>query len=421
MLTPYEQRKQSLAQFKHLAKQTVDFIYGIFPALNGTFINYQSTPCGDSIQRILDQTANGNEDFALACFQEHLLRISPDEVSKFLAGSIRYQEELTHNDKRDIIKTISHPNTLTILSMAFDHLSTGKDNLTHEIFIQRLMEPYGNKQYQVLPGVGELLAHTSVKNMKTNDLRLPFPAFYIEVPLSAGLEEKVLDIDTNQYRQIPIIGLYVNQGLTHEGIRMMQVCTISIDNGERYRGGWGAYLVDDTKLDEVPVIFQRATGGKSERKTIKDMPEARKVLHWIMNLILYLTSHEAVVESGYESKEYRDLTARLDNAPKGSSKRAKILEQRAKVDPRRRIYVGRGITRATVEEALGLKEGKPLESRCWVTSHWHWYWCGEGKTNKIHKWVHAYQKGPVLGPESNPKRVVSPERVASAIRPQDPS
>lgn len=413
MTTPFELRRREILSVKTIAKQVVDTIHEILPAsvrVDGTNIqvDLQDQEVGERINELLTATKFGAERMALACFYEHVLRVPVEHALLFLGGVISsidgtHSDAFPTKDVQDAERNRRYT-TLKTLALAFQHLPDTRVNVAHEMFMWRLMEEYGNKQYQVLPGVGELLSRTNVNGMKTDDLKLPFPSFYIEVPLAAGLTVRVHDLVLDEVRLVPIVGIYVSEVPTLDAQRMIQVCTIASDSGKLVYGGWGAYLPPNTKLSDVTVLYRNSKLDRAEKRQLKEQPEAHALLRWLMNFVLYLSSREAVVDKGSDNAEHRALSQRLTKAQ--GSKREKIKQQLKSLDPEYRIYVGRGITRASVAELLGHREGSSHQTRYWVSSHWHIYWRGEGRTVKEHKWVHAFQKGPTTAPTSNPLRVV---------------
>jgi len=277
----------------------------------------------------------------------------------------------------------------------------GSSVLCHLCLMHRRLKDYGDKQYKVLPGVAELLSNTSVNGMTTDDLRFPFPAFYIEVPHSAGLFMRTEDKD-----ELGLVeGFYIAVGSLIDKTRTLHINAVRSVNGDPLFldvDNVNVLLSEGTKLEDVTVL----RGESDDPAKLKHNKKSLSWLRWIMNLMLYLSSKEAITSKESDNHEYRALSDRVKKLPKDSTKRNDILARLRSTNPDYCIFVGRGITRAAVAAILR-PAGESQLARYWVTSHWHWYWTGPDRTVKEHKWIHAYQKGPLLGVEVNPLRVVN--------------
>lgn len=133
-----------------------------------------------------------------------------------------------------------------------------------------------------------------------------------------------------------------------------------------------------------------------------------EVFKWAMNVVIYATWPDADVEHVIANKEARQLWERMERQPKGK-KRDELRERFKTMNPMRRTYLGRHVTRWTPQERGQDSEGQPLLHRVRVVGHWQRYHVGEGRKDLKWNWIEPYWKGDIDAPlsETTTRRVLT--------------
>ncbi len=242
--------------------------------------------------------------------------------------------------------------------------------------------------YRVTKALAERLHRTELRGLRTNDVRLPYPAIYIEVPPG---DLRVWNDQTAWHR---LTGIYVSEELDDE--RNWQILACGESKGELVPGMpddavvyWKMQLPDDLGLDEA--IALSATQDMTE----VDHPQAqqaiaqfkrqewRSIFRWILNLVMYATSVDARVEIDQASqKAWRD---RQQHKSKAKREAAAVRWRRLG----HTMVVGRG---------LEPMKGHELRVRTMVTGHWRNVAYGPGLRDHRSRWIEPYFRGPVDAP-----------------------
>lgn len=267
----------------------------------------------------------------------------------------------------------------------------------------------GRKYYEVSAGLGEMLAHTELRGLTGADIDMPYPAVYVEIPVSAGLQ-----VDHPKTGEpLAITGGYVLVGHTSTGKRHF-IFLIHSDNNSAVLT-FSLMLGDTDRLEDA--IAELKTWQAAEQKEVAanryrylsdgsdfDRGSWPKACTWLVNVLLYLSSIGAELH-GYEAnKERRDLTARLQ-AAKGT-KRESIKARLRSLDPEYRYRVGASIRATEVRAAVSSREGSPLMVRTRVKGHWRHVAHGVGRTERRRTWILPFWRGPEDAPISNPIRKI---------------
>jgi hypothetical protein len=263
-------------------------------------------------------------------------------------------------------------------------------------------ERAGKKIYEMSPGLADRLLHTELRGVDAEDLRLPYPAVYMIIP--THLQFKINVYDTGWHE---VDGVYIT-----EDNKLVFSDTTSADTPPR---GWRIMLVGKSKNEDV---FDDAlfffTVSMPEGQKIDDCLDAaldlwahenhgqdittiRSVFRLLMNAILYATSSEAELFSYIRDKETRQLLERLKKAE--GKKREKIKAQLKNKSRQEIILLGRSI-KAFEEKGDGT--GKPMEVRVRVAGHWRHYWIGQGRSERVRRWISPFWRGPQDGLPINP-------------------
>lgn len=234
--------------------------------------------------------------------------------------------------------------------------------------------------------IGELLLNTSMGDTELDDLRLPFPTMYIELPdndFKVAFGEE--DIGT-------LRGVYILEDPEKEGGKPVTFIFVS-------------HFVSDTPMDDCivsyPVYFKEgplrpqieerirrmeSEGDESEavRETNRQVFEG--TFGWIMSILFYLTTPEARIDWGKDRK--------------GVPIRKMLPKKKRKHAPSDRVFpVGRGIvirSRPPRGEGAGEKTGTGTGIRRqahWVSGHFRRVAYGAERKMRRIKWIAPFVRG----------------------------
>jgi hypothetical protein len=282
-------------------------------------------------------------------------------------------------------------------------------------------ERCGKRVYSVSAGLAEQLAHTELRGLDTDDLRLPYESIYVMVPKSAGLQ-----VYNNETGWHSVIGVYVTEdpdiNIDHpdgksgacRGWRIL-VCgepkETEIPDSEMMGGNdalsfWKTALPQGMKLDKALDWMQKVM-----EQDLKEHPAARftemetawrAIFTWLMNVVLYVTWTEPG-DHWVANKEARQLWDRLKKLPRNSSKRKNLNRRFQTLNPQRRIVVGKHIvvdrsrnSNGDLQKSGANKHdsGNALMVRTRVAGHWKRQVCGKGRSDRKFIHVEPYWRGP---------------------------
>jgi hypothetical protein len=266
-------------------------------------------------------------------------------------------------------------------------------------------ERAGKKIYEMSPGLADRLLHTELRGVDAEDLRLPYPAVYMIIP--THLQFKINVYDTGWHE---VDGVYIT-----EDNKLIFSDTTSADTPPR---GWRIMLVGKSKnediLDDALFFFtvpmpegqkiddclDAALGKWAHENHGQDIAIIRSIFRLLMNAILYATSSEAEVFPYIRDKETRQLIERMKKAKGG--KKDKIKQQLKGKSRQEVILLGRNI-KGFDDTSEGLdRTGRPLEVRVRVAGHWRHYWVGQGRSERVRRWIQPFWRGPQDGLPINP-------------------
>ncbi len=264
----------------------------------------------------------------------------------------------------------------------------------------------GRQTYVPTEALSRLLLATELRGLKCSDMVLPYPSLYIAVSPELGFA-----VHNEQTGAHPLYGMY-----------------ISTDDVEG-RPGWRVLLCGDRNSDTTPdwddalshFYLDFSDGEKPVTEAISglfdmvrskgpewclrqgmkdsDLEEIIETweasFKWAMNLMFYVTRPDFKdLEHVEASTEAAALWRRMQNAPKDSKKRDRILDQYRSTPKRPRIVVGR---RVVVDERLPRSRGEAKQAlmvRTLVPAHWQRYYRGAGRAETIWKQKDPYWRGP---------------------------
>jgi hypothetical protein len=251
----------------------------------------------------------------------------------------------------------------------------------------------GKRTYEVSPGLAVKLGATELRGLKTDDLRLPYESLYLVIPPEAGLT--VFNEETGEH---PADGAYITEEKRADG-RVWQIMVTSLSKVEEnpyddalhfFRVHLPEGMLLEDAIKHTMRIFEEE--GAAKLNHFKLLERWPVFFRWVMNAMIYATWPDAEREDVMLNKEARQLWERLQKVPKGSPKRERLREEFKQLDPKRRIYLGRGV-RPELDEHESAK-GRPLEVRVRVQGHWKKQAHGEGRALRKTIWVQPYWRGP---------------------------
>lgn len=253
----------------------------------------------------------------------------------------------------------------------------------------------GQRVYEVSPGLTQQLQDTELRGLNTEDLKLPYPAIYIQLP-PAG--EHSLYI-ANDKTQPPVEGIY----LVEDNERKAGRCWHVMVAGKWPRPDQKSPLEDVVHffrilLPEGLTIDQALERSRQDMKGWNLVQPAKfelmdawePLFRFAMNVVIYATWGEAERESVWRDKEARHVSERMHKAAKGSTKREKLRQQLRDMDTRVYTYLGRSLRPEPKEAA---STGKPLEVRVRVQGHWRNQAHGPGHSLRKLIWIKPFWRG----------------------------
>ena len=270
--------------------------------------------------------------------------------------------------------------------------------------LMALHKHQGQQTFVVGEHLAEMLEHTKLDDVPRDELRLPYPVFYVALP---GCTHRVWGGSRTKWHRVA--GLYVqlspraltvmawagdNEHSLYRGDDAHIWARLDMDRDEDLETSVYHLLRDRKSENNDPIIDPLAIIEGSQDDGITDEVRAVQtetltaMFRLAVNLSLYLTSRDPETEAVPEDQHTKALRGKLTRA-KNPGKRKKIERQLARHSTATVIRVGLSIeekVRAQVAEHGSV-------SAHWVRGHWHHYWTGTGRTVKVRRWVLPYPKG----------------------------
>ncbi len=309
---------------------------------------------------------------------------------------------------------VAHKSSNTnFLSWAVNRAWAGQGDLVNQTAVREAFhvwcfEEGGQKVLAPSAGLSDELLHTEVKNLRVDDLKEPYHAFYVLVP-----EELELYIYNGMSGWHPVEGIHMVREVSSkiDGWRFLIVGksknpSDKLDNALMYTwlgrrpGAAESPLISeaitsatdlmsgkeaDCPDDSVPPWIREASAKDSN--WAKNAATTGRALQWAMNVVFYLNTADVEREVRHPDPAYRQLEARRNKAPKNSGKRKKLSERLRTFGHRKFIYLGDGIPR------LKTRAGK--NTIVYVKGHERTYWTGPktGEQTKVMRWIRPYRYG----------------------------
>lgn len=332
---------------------------------------------------------------------------------------LSYVQLIYTPEMRELLNSFSRNSGMTPGALSFSLVLT---------YFMAAFERERKRVYTVSPGLAEKLRHTELRGLGCEDLRLPYPAIYIEVPPRADLQ--IWNAETGWHR---LEGLYVIEdpdilggadgldfldkereawglprGQLLRGWRFLLVGECKDPDNEELMGDDAVYYYRVPLPDgmEVEAAIRKArdnayAGRERERAKADALDpdeEWKRVFAWAMNLIMYVTWCEPRAERWMLNKTARQLWDRIQKIPKGAPKRKRLHQEFQRLDPRWRISLGKHILvqrHGEGEELASPGQARgPVTVVSWVAGHWKRVAYGPGKSQRRWQHIEPYRRGP---------------------------
>lgn len=274
----------------------------------------------------------------------------------------------------------------------------------------------GTHVFKPTPGLAQQLKHTELRGLSAEDIKLPYSALYIEVPLEAGITLK-----RHGREREPVVGLYVTHadasenpgvyGVDEEmGTKGLDFLVVGEGGGDhddtlcRFAIPLPAGRKLDDILDWLTAHFQKRSNESYELGFGGMIDLWLDIFRWALNVLIYASWPDAEHEVIIGNPEARALWNRRAKTKK-TSKRAKITKQLRGMPLMERRILGKSVTildRGTPASEGGEGSGKPLTVRTLVSGHWRRYHVGEGRKRVERRWIAPFWRGPQDAPVNNP-------------------
>jgi hypothetical protein len=322
---------------------------------------------------------------------------------------------------------------------------SGGDSSVASVFVENLMTVFmlwfmdhnirlcGDKAYVVKPDLRWALENTELKGFPSDDLRLPFPAVYIDV-------EGLIDVYNPVTGQHKSLGVYIteDQARTPRAWRILVVGKGKIDSefGPEYDDALYhfqilfpegstvddalqhtfSFLTKEQEQREVEVEFDGRmikieTGfGTDDNKErfVKMWQNLVHLFKYLMNVVVYSTTQDADVQFRATSPAYAALQDRAMKA--AGEKRRRLFDQLKHIAPDKAFVLGGNVVidRHPKEASSVVEENERRKQRVrsLVSGHYHTYRIGTGRIDSIRKWLSPYWRGPEHAPLTTKTRVV---------------
>lgn len=268
----------------------------------------------------------------------------------------------------------------------------------------------GENTYEVSSGLGDRLAHTEVRGLTTDDIRLPFPNIYIIVPPEAGLK-----ISHRASGEHVCNGFYVTEDMNGGRGRTWRLLAMGASNNaedpfDDALFHFSMTLPEGQDLDETLMQQEERssiTATKARAESSRDFYRKtwRDLFRFVLNVVLYITYPDARKEYVIGNSEARRLIEQMGKHPKGSNKYERARERLKEIQQQRRVYLGRGLEPLTESDGVGTPHG-PLTIRVRVQGHWKSQPYGPNNSLRKIIWREPFWRGPLDGPEVKTVRVL---------------
>lgn len=284
-----------------------------------------------------------------------------------------------------------------------------------------LHEIHGKPIYEPSKGLVEALSHTEFRDLPASQLRLPHNTLFIAVP--PGVDLWIPHAESGQHA---VCGIYLCARTSlslatapspHSGTLGILVVLIGETKPNKFPS---ATLFNDALLHFIVTVQPGETIGTLLARVVSEVSgynqqyvvawnsdACSRVLRLVLNTLLYITLPDAEMDERFLDSSVPHLMEKLQRAPKGSSKRAKLNAELAKADKQRVIILGSSvkIDRSYAKESSrgsgSGTTGRKLEVQYIRRGHWRNQPYGPGRTLTRLQWIRPTAVGAKNAPMKN--------------------
>lgn len=297
--------------------------------------------------------------------------------------------------------------------------SVAQFNVSYQV---KNYERHGKHCYVVSEGLATLLALTELRGLKCEDLHLPFPCVYLEIPKSLGF--KIYNAMSGWH---PVEGMYISEDTKDsarhagfnaspelDGKRSWRVCVVGAPNEQAIHSlddalvyftiplleGW---TLDAALEDVVGRMRNNAMLDPSLRvNTDESVTQWLATFRWALNVMVYATTPDSEHETIRSNPDAEAIWRRLQKVPAGK-KREDLKSRLKNMDQRVRTLLGKSVKltpslRSMAEHKANGGTGKSLVVRTLVSGHWQRYAVGEGRKERAWRFRQPFWRGPDTAP-----------------------
>ena len=289
----------------------------------------------------------------------------------------------------------------------------------HIAYTLHRFERSGKRIYRVSDGLAQRLLLTEMRGVKGDDIKLPFDCLYIEIPKSLGFT-----IQNQHTGEHAITGAYLFESCDSGGERGLSFTLMGEPNDASINAGDDAFEyftipMSDVGIDEdLENIKNRANAAIAKEApghwaAIPNPGKWDKIAKWIVAATFYATRPDAERDVVLVDPEAAALKRRHLAAPKGSPKRAELLERLKAKNALERTLLGKSVL---VDRTMPTNDadaqrafsgvGGVLTVRTLVAGHWQRFAVGKGRVDREWKFRAPFWRGPLDAPESQPTHVM---------------
>lgn len=318
------------------------------------------------------------------------------------------------------------PLVINVIGQQMVSMGFNPDQVRADLSLSAMMQYHvssyeisGKRTYEVTPGLAEQLRDTELRGVMAEDIRLPYEALYIVIPSRAGL--RVFNPLSGWHR---CIGVYVTEDPNipndndldlpeawwagENPVRGWRIMAIGEDKHQLSVRGDDAViyfripLPDSYSLEDILNLtmadfkaIEEHYDGHAVVTGVGEMSdEWKRIFHWVMNVVLYVT-HIEPGEKWMMNDEAKRLWERMKKLPKKSGKREKLKKRFQSLDPRYRRILGSKILVKRGQSGAERKSGSGrtvLNVKTRVAGHWRRVVHGKGRALRSWKWIAPYWK-----------------------------
>jgi hypothetical protein len=278
--------------------------------------------------------------------------------------------------------------------------------------------------YTVTPDLEWGLRNTEVKGFQCDNLRLPYPCVYVQLPRDMKIWNQDTGLHDADGAYIVEYESVLDEYDYAKGTRLWLVCMCgkSKDPDKPFDDAVSYYRIALPEGKSIEEAVRRAREHMiadtehSPHFRIEDFRLMESTIfsafRYVMNVMIYATRKDDRVfcdaSPQYEALKQRMLKAKGKKREK-LKKRLRDLEERPRVLLGGKLYTGNRLRKEAADaaaEGAGVANGRTIQVRFLVSGHYREQACGVGRKDRKTIWIEPHWKGPELAPLTERTREV---------------